>query len=368
MRGEVIGVWSETWREIWTPLVEHDDVPEDVFCELYRELASALRPPTDEEAIELVISDAIQLREAFELVPVRAGSVIDLAQVQGAFDASGATELKEPSGRKAAVELALTSLIGDAPRVIALLDQVLAEFAQDARKGAEATERAGDRVINIAATSRDECERVSSRVLGGESAIVSFLEAAHTVLEDLGGDTLSNRYFNLLAVFIEKVSLRYDLRRPCILCPTLPGVFASLVRDLSEVTSRDAYLDSLRKDFEEAIRDLRIDCSDARIRSCIQKQVVLLEALGQSYPGVAEHTLGAICGQVGTWPHDKVQEAIKDLYKFTNSYPGIRHAGTPATALRTIDMRDLVAVSILLAGFTPYLSNAINADHVYRGL
>ena len=368
MRGDIIGVWSETWREIWTPLIEQQDVPEDVFCELYRELASALRAPTDEEAVALVVSDAIQLREAFELVPVRAKSIIELAQVKDAFDASGATDLQEPAERRAAVERALTVLIGSASRVTTLLDQVLAGLAQDPQKRAEAKERSVDAVINNLETSRYAFERLPSRAFGGERALVAFLEAAHVVLDELGGDTLSNSYFNLLTAFVDKFSLRYDLRRPCILCPTLPGVFASLVRDLSVVTSRDAHLDSLRKDFEEAIRDLRIDCADARIRNCIQKQVILLEALGQCHPGVTENTLGAICGQVGTWPHVKVQEAIKDLYKFTNSYPGIRHAGTPATALRTIDMRDLVAVSILLAGFTPYLSNAINADHVYRGI
>jgi hypothetical protein len=32
-----------------------------------------------------------------------------------------------------------------------------------------------------------------------------------------------------------------------------------------------------------------------------------------------------------------------------------------------MDMRDMVAISILLAGFTPYLSNGLNADVVYRG-
>src|SRR5262249_39510005 len=157
-----------------------------------------------------------------------------------------------------------------------------------------------------------------------------------------------------------KFSLRYDLRRPCMLCPTLPGVSASLLRDLRAVTSKDAHLDSLRKDFENALRDLRIDCSDGRILHCIQKQIVLLEALGQRYPGVTENTLGAICGQVGTWPHKMVEEAIKNLYKFTNSYPGIRHAGAPTTALRLIDMRDLVAFSILLTGFMPYLSNQLD--------
>ena len=49
MRGEVIGVWSETWQEIWLPLIDEplgeseEGVPEDIFCELYRELAKALK-------------------------------------------------------------------------------------------------------------------------------------------------------------------------------------------------------------------------------------------------------------------------------------------------------------------------------------
>ena len=30
-------------------------------------------------------------------------------------------------------------------------------------------------------------------------------------------------------------------------------------------------------------------------------------------------------------------------------------------------MRDMVAMSILLAGFTPYLAAQLNADSVYRG-
>ncbi len=45
MRGEFIGVWSETWREIWTPLIDHEGVPEDIFCELYRELAGNPKKP-----------------------------------------------------------------------------------------------------------------------------------------------------------------------------------------------------------------------------------------------------------------------------------------------------------------------------------
>ncbi len=59
---------------------------------------------------------------------------------------------------------------------------------------------------------------------------------------------------------------------------------------------------------------------------------------------------------------------MKNLYGFASDYPGIRHGGTPANAIRTIEMRDMVALSILLVGFTPYLTDQLNADEVYRGI
>lgn len=275
MRGEFLGVWSETWREIWLPLIDHEDVPEDVFCELYRELSQALRARPSVEALADIIDDPVQSRQAFEKV--------------GAND-----------------------------------------FA-------------------------------------GERALVSFIEAAQSVLDELAGDEFSNRYFNLLAGFVEKFSLRYDLRRPCTLCPTLPGMFASLVRDLRVQTSQDAHLDALMKDFEESVRDLRFGCTDGRIRSCVGKQFMLLEGIGAVTPGVTKGTLGGMCDELASWPHAAVKESLKKLYGFASDYPGIRHGKSADGKLRDIDMRDMVAMSILLAGFTPYLSTALDADVVYRG-
>lgn len=281
MRGELIGVWSETWREIWLPLIEQplaeddDGLPEDIFCELYRTLAPALSPPPSVEDLADIIDNPVQSREAFE--------------------ATTATHLAD------------------------------------------------------------------------ERVLVGFFEAAHDALEELGGDELTNRYFNLLSDFIDKFSLRYDLRRPCILCPTLPGVFSSLVRDLRTVTKQDPHLDALMKDFEDAVRDLRHDGSERRIKTCIQKQVNLLEAIGGASPGVTENTLGKICNQIGTWPHKTLRDAMKNLYGFASNYPGIRHAGTPASALRDVDMRDMVALSVLLTGFTPYLESRLNADAIFGG-
>ena len=171
----------------------------------------------------------------------------------------------------------------------------------------------------------------------------------------------------LLTAFIEKYNLRYDLRRPCLLCPTLPGLFASLLADLRAIASRDAHLDALMHELDDAVRDLRIDRSEGRIKSCIHKQFNLLEAIGRTFPGVTRTSLGSICNQVGTWPHDKMKEAIQNLYMFASDYPGIRHAGTPANARRAIEMRDLVSMSILLAGFTPYLSDQLDVEALYSG-
>jgi hypothetical protein len=66
MRGEFLGVWAETWREIWTPLFDQESVPEDVFCELYRALAPALKAPPSVEELADIIDSPEQSREAFE--------------------------------------------------------------------------------------------------------------------------------------------------------------------------------------------------------------------------------------------------------------------------------------------------------------
>lgn len=275
MRGELIGVWSETGREIWQPLIEQADVAVDIFCELYRDLAPHLK----------VVPKTEQLAEAIE----------------------------DP------------------------------------------------------ACARRHFESTRAEDIAGERALVTYFEQTHGNLDEFGGDILSNAYFNLLRRFIEKFNLRYELRRPCQLSPTVPGLFTSLFRDLRSLANRDAHLSALMTDFESAIRDLRTDCSEGRIKTCIQKQMNLLEALGGMVPGVTANELGGICNQITTWPHGGVKSALRGLYGFASDYPGIRHAGNPKGALRAIEMRDMVAMSILLVGFTPYLSDGLDADTVFRG-
>ena len=182
MRGEFVGIWLETYREIWDEMAAHELSPTDLYCELYRELATALRQPLSVEALAGIIDSPDQSKAAFE--------------------------------------------------------------------------------------------NISSEEFLGERALVAFLESAHSIFEDLGGDTLSNYYFNLLTTFAEKFSLRYDLRRPCTLCPTLPGVFASLIRDLRSATSKDAHLDTLMKEFENSIRDLRTDFRTVVSRPAFRRKLI----------------------------------------------------------------------------------------------
>lgn len=275
MRGEWSPVWRDTWREIWLPLSRHDEAPDDLFVELFREMTSGFTAQLTPEHLADSVSTPAKAKSKFRTVKVT-------------------------------------------------------QFPN-------------------------------------ETAVLAFLERAFSVSEDLGGDPLANRYCGLVEAFIAKFSLRYDLRRPFTLHTTLSGVFAGMMNDLKGVAQSDADLQPIFHEFEEALRDLTADSSERVIKTCIQKQVNLLEALGQKSPGVTANTLGQICNQIGVWPHASMSDAIKCLYKFSCDYPGIRHAGTAANKLRDIELKDMVAVSVLLAGFTPYLSHQMDAEAIYRG-
>jgi hypothetical protein len=224
-----------------------------------------------------------------------------------------------------------------------------------------------------------------------ERQLVKAVEDAFEPLQDHGGDALSNEYFGLVGRFVEKFSLRYDLRRPhnnrsFALHPTLPGLFSRLVRDLKTNTQGDPALTNLMRDFEDALRDLKDDNSQRRIKQCIAAQFNLFEALLTHHPDVLEHntkvaehnvtasaakqrkpinTFGSMCDKANVWPHSEVLTSAKSLYKFASDYPGLRHAGTPANQKRDLDMRDMISLAIILAGFSPYFSATLDPNLIY---
>ncbi len=373
MRGEFVGVWSETWREIWQPLIDpplggnDEALRGDIFCELYREISKALRKPTDSTVIDLLLRDAIALWELFDGAAQRAGKDVAHELVRGAFDKSGAELAVTVEERRARVEAALSALLGLAGAP--LLDAQVLEHARDDAKVKAAWNRAVEKTINDAEASRKSFENIAAVDLGGEGPVVGFFEAVHGTLEQFekaGDDELTNRYFNLLTAFIEKFSLRYDLRRPCVICPTLPGIFVSLVRALDDLANTDANVARRLRDFKEALQDLRLGSTEARMGNCVAKQVMLLEAIA-SAGGASGTDLAALCKAVSDWPHPAVRSSLLSLYGFASDFPGLRH-GTPSRGMaRDLDMRDIVAMSILLTGFTPHLTRQLSADAIYGG-
>jgi hypothetical protein len=310
MRGEIIGVWSETWREIWEPLAKHKIFGKDLIPDLYREFFPEPRVPEEPKPIhpldadgKIVHPDDVEKRSAYE------------------------TALKQYNEDRAIYE----------------------EIVSGGTKG------------------HDNFKQNLESKVQEETSAVWIFEKAHNVIVDYGDDDYTNKYFLLAERFLQKYSLRYDLRRPFTLHPTLSGLFSRLFTELKTIASRDVHLNSLFLEFEDALRDLKLGTTPSRMKTCMQKQFNLIEALSIMNPGVTKNTLGAVCGELNTWPHENIREAAKKMYGFGSDYPGIRHGGKPASALRDIEMRDLVAVSILLAGFAPYLTDQINSDIVYRG-
>lgn len=222
-------------------------------------------------------------------------------------------------------------------------------------------------IIDDPPASRRAFQRVRAEHLQGEAALLGFLQGLIDVLAELGGEALANAYYNRLAGLIDTYNLHYDLRRPCRLYPTLPGAFAQLLQQLRRNCADHAALHTLLRDFDEAFRDLHDRPSEGRIKTCLQKQVNLLEALGRDLPYVKEYALSSICEEIAHWPHRKVREALKNLYGFTCDYPGLRHGGKPGSVLGELGMRDMLALCILFVGFTPYLSRRIDADAILPG-
>jgi hypothetical protein len=309
MRGDLKSAWPYVWGDIWVRLYETKGTPVELFSELYAALMPKPRPPAAPPEPTEFDAD---------------GNMTDPDEIAAAARFREVMEVYNKE--RLAYELALTA---EPESVRAWL-----------REGLQSTLRT-------------------------EANAVAALEKAFVKFNDIGGDALSNRYVNLVEEFIEKYNLRYDLRRPFSLHPTISGIFTQLIWQLRGATSSDAHLNAIMRDFEDSFRDLKSGVTPARIKACISRQANLLEAIGQIAPNVTGNTLGAICDQVGTWPHEGLKESAKSLYKFSNQYPGIRHAGTPATQLREIELRDLIAVSVLLAGLTPYLTDRMSAEAIY---
>jgi hypothetical protein len=188
-----------------------------------------------------------------------------------------------------------------------------------------------------------------------ETAIVEFLEEAHTIIDDYDIAGYAEYFKLLLRGFIRKYNLRYRLDDPFSLRFLLPGSFTNLYLELHRMNVTNTHLSSLLQDFEYAFDSYARSENPADLKTCIAKASNYAEGLASSTNGQAG-TLGALCNQIGDWPHDKVKESLQNLYKFCSDYPGIRHAGNPRGMRRDLSLKDSTLICLLLLGFAGYLS------------
>jgi hypothetical protein len=196
-----------------------------------------------------------------------------------------------------------------------------------------------------------------------ETAVLEFLEKAYEAISDYDISGYAELLKLRLREFIRKYNLRYRLDDPFKLRFLLPGSFANLYCELQRLNTSDSHLSGLLQDFEHAFDGYARSQDPSDLKTCIAKVSNYAEGLASSthgHPG----TLGALCNLIGDWPHDKVKEALQNLYKFCSDYPGIRHAGNPAGIRRDLSTKDSTLICLLLVGFAGYLSPGVDERSV----
>jgi hypothetical protein len=218
------------------------------------------------------------------------------------------------------------------------------------------TEKELGEVRNDPAKARSRFLALKGTDFNSESAIVYFLEEAHTVIVDYEIPGFEDFYRRLLHNALRKFNLRYRLDEPFVLRFLLPGSFANLYADLQRVNAGNTYLTVLLTDFEKAFDRYARTQDPTDMRTCVSKANNYVEGLASTTQGNYS-TLGALCDRLRDWPHNKMCEAVKNIYKFSSDIPGGRHGGNPLNMRRDLDGRDLTLVCLLLLTSTVYLSH-----------
>lgn len=305
MQGEFLGVWADTWTQIWSKLhtAEHND---DIYIALCEEFLEA--PKTPIEPIPSEFDDD--------------GNLIHQRDIQARDD----------------------------------YERDLEAFHRNLR--------AYENAISVG-TDAKEAFRTYIKTILKERDCIKVIETTYTVINDNYGD-VTEKYTKLISDFIGKYNLAYSLSSESFkLYPNLNGIFSRLYNDLKSASQTDEHLTELMEDFEDALQDLRNKQDSRKIRTYIKAQINLIEGFACKAPGVAKDSLGDACDELETWPHKAIKESVKKVYGFTSSYPSIRHAGNPKSKLRDIEIKDMIGVTMMLMGASPYLTNLIDCKKVY---
>lgn len=224
-------------------------------------------------------------------------------------------------------------------------------------------------------------ERLSGRQFKSEMEATRAIERIATALDDEYPPLVAGRFRSLIKGFLKRHGLHYRLTQPLSFRPSVSGVVCGVIQQLEDMGKTNQHFAQLLSECEEALDDLRGGATEARIKSCIGKQINVAEALARNHCQsngiqvrqwrggqqvvVQNPALSAMSNELQTWPHNEVKNSLKKFYEFANDYPGIRHPGNGQAALRPLGLRDAIAGAVLTFGFALYLTDGFDCARIY---
>ncbi len=309
MRGDLLRVWPETWTEIWYPVLRHEDAPEDIAVELFDTLVPQPVAPKEPSRPE---------------------------------DFTEAGDFADPADRDA----------------FAAYDAAFKAYEVALGEYQEAANDPGLAEIALK-------EFLTQPVLS-ELHAVKKIEEGNSTIAAFELESLNAYYFERTKKFLEKYNLRYTVRQPFSLHVTPSGVLVNIIQEIEKISQGDEGLQGLVRDYNEAFEDLKLGHTPGRIRTCIQKQVNLLEGIGTLNREI-NGGLGEICTKIENWPHPTIPKAIIALYGLASDVQGIRHGVRNKKKLPETNLRDLVALSAMFCGAAVYLDDDLDPARIYFG-
>lgn len=194
-----------------------------------------------------------------------------------------------------------------------------------------------------------------------ESKALKAISSTFSVLCEISSE-LANSYFDLLKTFVDRYSLRYYVDNDARFWVSFSGLSTALFGQQRLFAEDNSHILQQLNAFEHALAECLPEPNEFRIKTTIQKQVNVLEAFGLRQNLESVDSLGKMLNKVANWPHSGLDEAARGLNSFVNDFPGIRHAGSPNSAIRTLDLRDLIGVTVSLIGLAAYLAEGFDAQ------
>jgi hypothetical protein len=221
-----------------------------------------------------------------------------------------------------------------------------------------------DLIHNDPLQARQAFHALRTNHFKGESALVVFIEAVYSVLLNSTHPHLASLYSKAVREFISRFNLRYRVTNPFGLRQLLSGTFAQLYSELDKLNNANPHFSELMDDFECTFDRYVRTREQLDLKHCIGKASMYAEALAGAACG-STGTLGELCDRLECWPHTTVKKSIKDLYGFCSNYPGIRHAGNPASQERPLEGRDALLLSVVMLCASGYVTDSISSDDVF---